>query len=129
MINLVIDTNVLVSALWSENGTPYKIMQMIPNGRFKICFCEDIMIEYKTVLSRPNFGFKTSQVDNLLLKIVKFGKNINVNKSSIVMPDEDDRKFYDVAKESGAILITGNLKHFPKEKFIMSPKDFLLKYI
>ena len=30
--------------------------------------------------------------------------------------------------ESGAILITGNLKDFPKEDFIMSPADFVGKY-
>ena len=41
------------------------------------------------------------------------------------MPDEDDRKFYDVAKSSGAFLITGNIKHFPSESFIVTPADFL----
>ena len=29
---------------------------------------------------------------------------------------------------SGAILITGNIRHFPAEPFIMSPADFLRTY-
>lgn len=41
------------------------------------------------------------------------------------MIDEKDRIFYDTAKESSAILVTGNIKHFPKEAFIMSPNDFI----
>ena len=41
------------------------------------------------------------------------------------MPDETDRIFYDTAKASGAILITGNLKHFPSEPFIMKSAEFL----
>ncbi|MCL2634257.1 MAG: putative toxin-antitoxin system toxin component, PIN family [Oscillospiraceae bacterium] len=128
MINIVIDTNILVSALWSENSNPYKIMHMLPSNRFTLCFNDKILIEYKTVLSRPAFGFNASQVDSLLLKIVKFGKNVEVTPSSVKLPDEDDRKFYDTAKECNAVLVTGNIKHFPVEKFIMTPKDFLLKY-
>ena len=41
------------------------------------------------------------------------------------MRDESDRIFYDTAKESKSILISGNLKHFPNEEFIMLPADFL----
>jgi predicted nucleic acid-binding protein len=46
----------------------------------------------------------------------------------IDLPDEKDRIFYDTAKQRNAILITGNIKHFPEEDFIMSPKDFLERY-
>jgi len=41
------------------------------------------------------------------------------------MIDEDDRKFYDTAKSVGAWLISGNLKHYPKEDFIKTPTEFL----
>jgi hypothetical protein len=44
------------------------------------------------------------------------------------MPDETDRKFYDVASACGALLITGNLKHYPSEPFIISPAGFLAGY-
>jgi predicted nucleic acid-binding protein len=46
-------------------------------------------------------------------------------KSTFEMTDEDDRKFYDLYKAAKAILITGNLKHFPKEDLIMTPAAFM----
>ena len=39
--------------------------------------------------------------------------------------DVSDKKFYEVAKFCGAKLITGNLKHFPRESEVVSPADFL----
>jgi putative PIN family toxin of toxin-antitoxin system len=128
MINLVIDTNILISALWSRDGKPAKIVNLIPDEKFTFCFCGEILLEYDTVLSRPAFGFNTRQTEALLAKIVKYGKSVEVNKSTFVLPDEDDRVFYDVAKKCGAILVTGNKKHFPDEDFIMTPAEFLLKY-
>jgi hypothetical protein len=41
------------------------------------------------------------------------------------MKDESDRKFYDAAKKSESILVTGNVKHFPSVYFVMSPSAFL----
>ncbi|MCL1865964.1 MAG: hypothetical protein FWF82_00980, partial [Oscillospiraceae bacterium] len=45
--------------------------------------------------------------------------------STIPLTDESDRKFYDAAKANGAVLITGNQKHYPDEFFVMNPADFL----
>ena len=38
---------------------------------------------------------------------------------------DSDRAIALKAKESGAILVTGNTKHYPTESFIMTPSDFL----
>ena len=53
------------------------------------------------------------------------GTVIEPTTSTMPMPDESDRTFYDTAKASGAILVTGNIKHYPDESFIMTPADFL----
>jgi len=53
------------------------------------------------------------------------GIEINVQKSGIPLPDESDRIFYDVAKISNAYLITGNIKHYPIETWIMAPAAFI----
>jgi len=47
--------------------------------------------------------------------------------STVFMTDETDRTFYDTAKASDSILITGNIKHYPTEPFIMTPTEFLTK--
>jgi len=43
------------------------------------------------------------------------------------MSDESDRVFYDTAKTIGAILVTGNIKHYPDEPLIMTPAVFMKK--
>ena len=126
MANVVIDTNVLVSALWSADGNPAKIVRLIPDKKAIPHFSREILLEYQTVLSRPAFRFSHEQVDTLLKKLLKYGNICQVTKSGIALPDESDRVFYDVAKSCEAILITGNKKHYPNEAFIVTPKDFLI---
>ena len=47
-------------------------------------------------------------------------------RSDVSMPDEDDRIFYEVAlSKDAARLVTGNLKHFPKADFVVTPAEFL----
>ena len=121
---VVLDTNVLVSALWSENGVPAKILHMVPYGAIMPIYSAEILQEYGTVLNRPSFKFLPGQVDGLLQKFVQHGRLVLPERSSIPLPDESDRVFYDTATTGSAILITGNAKHFPDEPFIMSPSDF-----
>ena len=41
------------------------------------------------------------------------GIKINPVTSTFSILDEDDRIFYDTAQACGAVLITGNAKHYP----------------
>lgn len=43
--------------------------------------------------------------------------------------DETDRKFYEIAKYCHAILVFGNLVHYPLDLEIMSPADFCQKHL
>jgi len=129
MIHVVLDTNVLVSALWSKDGTPAKVAHLIPSGEIIPCFCDEILYKYEIVLSRPQFNFSQYQITTLLENIKRRGVSYAVNKSATYMTDESDRIFYDAAKESKAILITGNIKPFPPEPFIMTPAEFMLKIV
>jgi len=122
---VVIDTNVLVSSLWSKSGTPAKILDLVSNGRIKPCFDSRILLEYKNVLSRPRLKFSSAEVSALMGLIEAFGISVIPSPVEIPFTDEDDKKFYEVAKHCDAKLITGNLKHFPDDPAIMSPADFL----
>ena len=126
VIKAVLDTNVLVSSLWTSDGKAAEIIKLIP--RFVIpCYNAQILIEYADVLCRPKFSFSSDKRENLLSGIKNFGVEFLPDESKEAMADEDDRIFYDTAKESGSILFTGNIKHYPNEPFIMTPSDFLLK--
>ena len=127
-IRAVIDTNVLVSALWSGDGKAAEIVKLVP-AVITPYFSKAIIDEYTEVLNRPKFDFATEKKEKLLSLMEEFGESVSPNKSAIPMPDETDRVFYDTAKASGAILITGNKKDYPDEPFIVTPSVFLSKYI
>ena len=39
--------------------------------------------------------------------------------------DEADKKYYEVARQCGAVLVTGNLMHFPSDPQIVNAATFL----
>jgi len=126
---VVLDTNVLVSAILAS-GPPAAVVDLIANGKLWPFYNDDIISEYWEVLYRSKFGFQSLHINRLLDSIVKAGSAIETGRpSKTPMTHEDDRKFYDVAKTSSASLITGNIKHFPKESFIITPSVFLKTYL
>ena len=125
MYNVVIDTNVLVSGLISSNGNPAKIVNLLMSNRINILYNAEIIAEYEDVLNRQCFGFDKYDINELLDVITEIGVPVLVNKSTFPFKDEDDRVFYDVAVAGNSYLITGNTDHFPKESFIIKPKDFI----
>jgi len=125
MTLVVLDTNILISSLWSKNGAPAKVVQKVLENQVVICHDYRIMNEYKQVLHRPKFSFDPSDIRDLLEFIQRSGLSVTAEPDNTFFTDDSDRKFYDIAKALGAYLITGNTKHYPVESFIMSPADFL----
>jgi len=123
--HVVLDTNILVSALLSPDGNPAKIFRMFLTGALSLIFSADIFNEYQDVLYRPRLRISADDAEKVLAAIWRYGENIEPVSSGNVMIDEDDRVFYDTAKSAGAYLITGNMKHYPQEQFILTPTEFL----
>lgn len=125
---VIIDTNVLVSALLSSrNDSPVKIiLNKILNGELIPIYSKEIFEEYRVVLERPKFNFKLEDV-NIILQVIKVcGIQITPNPVNIQLNDIKDLPFYEVVMtEKDSFLITGNLKHFPRISRIMSPHEFL----
>ncbi|MDR3354644.1 MAG: putative toxin-antitoxin system toxin component, PIN family [Synergistaceae bacterium] len=122
---VVIDTNVLVSALYSRDSSPARVIALVQNGVAIPCHDHRILLEYREVLARPKFNFSAWEVADLLAQIESDGLSVSPCPLNIDLPDEQDRKFYEVAKHCNARLITGNLKHFSKDKTVVSVKEFL----
>jgi len=128
-MNIVVDTNVIVSALINVNGTPAKILSLLLNGKVKLLYDNRIIFEYTEVLLRKEFGFNADVVNDMIEYFKHQGDFINANYFTLKFHDETDKKFYEIYKTGEAnYLITGNIKHFPNEKTIITPKDFLEIY-
>ena len=128
-MEVVLDTNVLVSGLLSPNGPPASILNLIVNSRLLLLYDNRILQEYIEVLHRENFGFDTSAVDSLMSFFTAEGEFIAADPIAVEFNDEDDRMFCEVMTSGGAdFLITGNPAHFPKDPKIKSPAEFLKVY-
>jgi putative PIN family toxin of toxin-antitoxin system len=125
VVKVVLDTNILVSSLLTS-GPPAVIVDLIADGNIIPFYSNPILLEYREVLSRKKFGFVSAHITQLIDDIVRTGiivEGKQLSKKKKV--DEDDRIFYDAAVEAMAYLITGNIRHFPKEPFIVTPAQFL----
>lgn len=124
-MRVVIDTNILGSALWSKSGAPARVVGLVLSGHLIPCYDHRIMLEYRQVLQRPKFRFRPAEINALLEWFKQIGRSVVPAPVEIPFVDEADRKFYEVAKYCGAGLITGNMKHFPSDDMVMSVFDFL----
>ncbi|MBP3221681.1 MAG: putative toxin-antitoxin system toxin component, PIN family [Neisseriaceae bacterium] len=128
MIFAVIDTNVLVSALLTQKGdtATVKIIEKVLLGEITPIYSSEMIKEYRAVLSRKKFGFSPKLIDELIKFIEKQGVMQEIISSGITLTDMDDLPFYELALQNKeTYLITGNIKHFPNQSFIVTPREFL----
>lgn len=127
-IYAVIDTNVIVSALLShyDDAATVQTIKRVISGDIVPIYNNDIINEYLTVLHRSKFNFSESLITETIKVIIDFGISTERLESSIVLPDPKDLVFYEVALSvDDSFLVTGNIKHFPKKPFIVTPAELL----
>ena len=126
----VLDTNILVSALWTPNGKAAYIVNQAIAGKLKLCHDYRILAEYREVLSRPKFKFYDWQINFLLERLEKNGISVIPDAlPQVSFTDESDRVFFEVAKFCRAPLVTGNLKHYPQDDCIVTLSEFYDKIL
>lgn len=125
----VIDTNVLVSALLRFDSIPGTILTECLTGKIIPLLSDAILSEYYEVLLRPKFQFSPEAVNTILTGIVQRGIFIDSLPTTQIFPDPKDVVFYEVVMQARryapSYLVSGNLKHFPSEPFILSPREML----
>ena len=129
-MTVVLDANILVSALINPSGVPATILSLLLNGKITVLYDNRILGEYKEVLSRQKFHFKKNHILHLLDYIRYGGEFVAVEPMRVRSVSEDDRMFYEVAVTGKAeFLVTGNKKHFPNENMIRTAKEFVDLYL
>ena len=129
-MNIVLDTNILVSALWSPGKNASEILNAVFSRQFTLCYDQRILEEYDRVLHYRKFPFSEWEINSVLEPVIKTGISVIADPlPAVPFPDESDRKFYEVARFCFAVLITGNQKHYPDEPEIMTASRFCQKYL
>ena len=130
-VHAALDTNVLASALLKPQSVPGKIIAAVQTGRLRPAVSGGILAEYSEVLFRRKFN-KPHEATKLLLLMLRLGEYYRLPHIQDMppMPDSDDVVFYATALAArkvgkNAYLVTGNLKHFPPEDFVVSPRAML----
>jgi len=119
-MKIVLDTNCLLHAL--ANKSEYHcILTALQQGRYKLCFSNDILMEYEEILMR----FYPRQVVDHFLNFIFYSKNALIvtpfYKWNLIFADPDDNKFVDCAFNAGADFIVTNDKHFNVLKTLNFP--------
>jgi putative PIN family toxin of toxin-antitoxin system len=132
-MNIVLDTNVLVTGLLSPFGPCGQIVRMVSSAELTLSFDPRILAEYVEVLDRLKFRFDKEKVSALLDHIEHRGVLVASSPLSRALPDIDDEPFLEVAIAAQTFcIVTGNLIHFPSELCqgvkVFAPADFLAFY-
>jgi len=132
-MKIVIDTNVLFTALRSSRGASYKLVSLLPSGRFSITISVPLIIEYEDVLRRGKLPASISEKD--ISDFLDFLCYVGYRQDIFFLwrpflPDPSDDLVLEVAVAGGCdAIITYNKRHFKNvEKFglrILDPKEFL----
>lgn len=131
-MKIILDTNVIVSALISK-GFPSKIIdQVLFQKSAEICLSDSIFEEYLAVLKREKFAKFPQFVQNSAIVLTQLSKSsvFYFPKEKVdLLKDCSDNKFLELAVAANAdYLITGNTLDFTIQKFkntqVVNPKTF-----
>ena len=113
---VVLDTNVVVSALLKPQGTEDQVLRLALAGRLMLCVSPQVLAEYSRVLSSPKFKFQPEEVAMALRQLERAGSLFRPARILKISDDEPDNRFYECADAAqAALLVTGNLRHFKKD--------------
>ena len=134
-INIVIDTNVIISSLRSNQGASFKLISLIVENLFEFNVSVPLVLEYESVLNRhlDDNLFSKTDVDDFLNYLCKVG-----NKRKVYflwrpfLKDPKDDMVLELAIESNSeYIITFNKKDFVGiDKFgieVLTPIEFIKK--
>lgn len=129
MIRVVLDTNVVVSAMLKTGGISSGIVKAGFAGHFQWVVSEALVREYQEVLFRPRFKLDREEIEDLI-RSIRTSVIIAVPVEVLSLAkDPDDNKVIECAAAGMAeYLVTGNLRHFPAEFRgcrTVSPRTFL----
>lgn len=127
-IYAVLDTNVLVSSLYTKNhlSATVRIMDALRARAFRTVYNNDIINEYGDVLSREKFGFKQQLIDDIITIVKDNGIRVGRTPTDEFFSDKDDVVFYEVAlSKEGTYVVTGNKRHFPETPIVVTPAEMV----
>jgi uncharacterized protein len=128
-VRVVLDSNIIVSACLTPQGTSATIVELALLNVFTICLSIEVLAEYREVLARPKFSRHLERIESLLDGIEEISEMVRPEGQLAISNDEEDNRLLECAQAAKAdLLVTGNRKHFPDRlgsTRIITPREFL----
>lgn len=122
-MRIVIDTNVLISALGWKGSNPYKVVLKCFRKELRLIISPAIIEEFKKVVLRPKFEFSPEEVDEFVSALLEISDVVQpVETLTIIKDDKDDNKFLEAAIAGNAKFIISGDKHLLDLKEFMGIK-------
>lgn len=129
-LRLVVDTNVVISALLKPGSVPDRALDAIAARGALVLYDARIAAEYREVTARRKFrAIPRERVEVVLARLLDGAERLTeVAPWAGAMTDGDDRAFVEVALAGRAdAIVTGNGRHFPTDLgFAIRPPAELL---
>jgi putative PIN family toxin of toxin-antitoxin system len=114
MIRVVLDTNIVISALLQHLGPPAQVFLLAIGGSIQLCVSGHVYAEYEEVIRRPRFRRDETIIAATLDAIRERGLWVRPTEAIRACADPDDDIFLECTQAAGAAyLVTGNIKDFP----------------
>lgn len=129
MTKVVLDTNVVVSAMLVRRGNEAQVLRLALSKMLLVCVTKEILSEYDEVLHRQKFRFLSENSIRAVLKGLSQGEVPRPEFALSASPDLKDNRFLECAEAARAdYLVTGNKRHFPsawKDTKIVNARELL----
>ena len=87
--NVVFDTNILISALFSETGSPFRALALAKIGQIESVTCQEIMDEFLEKLLLK-FKFSEDKAQSAIDEILSFSRIVEISGTLKAVPNDPD---------------------------------------
>jgi predicted nucleic acid-binding protein len=127
---IVLDANVLFSALRSRLGVSFRLLSLVGNRRSELQLSAPLVAAYEAVLKRGHLPLSHQQIDDVIDYLCAQGKHHEIFYLwRPALKDPDDDFLLELAVKSHASIVTWNVSDFKKaQRFhvaVQTPRDFL----
>ena len=110
MIRVVIDTNVIITALYFYRGNPWRIVVWAIEGNIQNITSEFILREVRHVLEKK-FLWQPREIENAIIQIETFSEKVSPKKHLTVIPYAPDNRILECALAGEADFIISGDRH------------------
>ena len=129
-MNIILDTNVLFSAMRSSLGASYRLLQKIDQEPLRLHVSTPLVLEYEAVLKR-NHSLSNVDVEAVVDYLCRISEKHGIFYLwRPILRDPQDDHILELAVKVNAMIVTWNVKDFEPatSKFgleVVTPRDLL----